>query len=69
MNQLLLLIAQLLFISIMQTVIEAFLDTEKREQQKKILNIACILGSLYFLLQFVFTYVIKEINTLVKLPF
>ena len=69
MNQLLLLIAQLLFISIMQTVIEAFLDTEKREQQKKILNIACILGSLYFLLQFVFTYVIKEINTIVKLPF
>ena len=69
MSQLLMLIAQLLFISIMQTVIEAFLDTEKREQQKKILSIACILGSLYFLLQFVFTYVIKEINTIVKLPF
>jgi len=68
MNQLLMLIFQLLFISIIQTVIEAFLDTEKREQQKKILNIACILGSLYFLLQFVFNYVIKEINTIVKLP-
>ena len=69
MSQLILLITQLLFITIMQTVIETFLDTEKREQQKKILNIACILGSLYFLLQFVFNYVIKEINTIVKLPF
>jgi len=69
MNQLLLLIFELLFIAVMQMVIEAFLDSDKRETQKKILNIACIVGSLYFLLQFVFNYVIKEINMIVKIPF
>jgi hypothetical protein len=35
----------------------------------QIVNIACFLGSLYLLLQFVYTHILSEISAFVKLPF
>jgi hypothetical protein len=63
------LIGQIFMIALIQTLFEAYLDTEKRTQQIKIVNIACIIGSLYLLLQFIFTYIFKELSAFVKLPF
>jgi hypothetical protein len=35
----------------------------------RIVTIACFLGDLYFLLQFAFNHILKEISSLVKMPF
>jgi len=69
MREFTILIGEIFFIALIQTVLELLLDPDKRPQQVKILNIACILGSLYLLLQFVFTYIIGEMATFVKLSF
>jgi hypothetical protein len=69
MKEFMVLIGQIFFVYLVQTIVEVFLDAEKRSQQIKLINIACILGDLYFLLQFAFNYILKEINTLVKMPF
>lgn len=63
------LIGQIFFISLVQTIVEVFLDTEKRSQQIRIINIACIMGSIYLLLQFVFGYILQEITSIVTMPF
>ena len=69
MREFTMLIAQLFIIALMQTVLELFFDPEKRPHHVRILNIACIIGSLYLLLQFVFEYMLGEIATIVTFPF
>ncbi|MDR1914060.1 MAG: hypothetical protein LBQ68_06200 [Clostridiales bacterium] len=69
MREFFVLIGQIFIIALVQTIIEVFLDIEKRPQQIKIINIACVMGSLYLLLQFVFTYIIKELQTFIRMPF
>ena len=68
MREFMVLIGQIFLISLIQTILEVFLKTENREYQIKIINIACIMGSLYFVLRFVFTYILKELTTFVKMP-
>ena len=69
MRELSLLIGQIFFIAILQTVLELFLEKDKRDDLIKIINIACIIGSLYLLLQFVFNHMWDEITSFVNLPF
>jgi len=69
MREFTMLIAQLFFIALIQTVLELFIDSEKRPHHVRILNIACIIGSLYLLLQFVFEHLMSEIATIVTFPF
>jgi hypothetical protein len=69
MKEFMVLIGQIFVISLVQTVLEAFLDTEGRKYQIRIINIACIVGSLYFLLQFVFDHIMKDVTTFLKIPF
>ncbi|MDR1643283.1 MAG: hypothetical protein LBC41_07015 [Clostridiales bacterium] len=61
------LIGQLFFVYLAQTVVEVFFDENKRAI--RLVNVACFLGQLYFVLQFAFNHILKEINTLVKMPF
>jgi len=63
------LVGQIFLISLVQTILEVFLKSENRDYQIKIINIACIMGSLYLVIQFVFTYVIKELQTIIHMPF
>jgi hypothetical protein len=63
------LVGQIFLISLVQTVLEVFLKSENRDYQIKIINIACIMGSLYLVVQFVFSYVIRELSSIVRLPF
>ena len=69
MREFTVLIGQLFFIALMQTVLELFIDPEERPKHVQILNIACIIGSLYLLLQFVFEYLMGELSTFVTFPF
>ena len=69
MREFTILIGQLFFIALLQTVLELFIDPNERPKHVQILNIACIIGSLYLLLQFVFEYLLGEISTIVTFPF
>ena len=69
MREFIILIGEILLIALLQTIFEVFLDKDKQALQIRMVNIACFLGSFYLLLQFVFTHILSEISTFVKLPF
>jgi hypothetical protein len=69
MRELIVFVGEILFIVLFQTVIELFFDKDKHKSQMQILNVACILGSLYLLLNFVYDNILSEISTFVKFPF
>ena len=69
MREFIILIGEILLIALLQTIFEVFLDKDKQALQIRMVNIACFLGSFYLLLQFVFTHILSEITTFVKLPF
>jgi len=69
MREFTILIGQLFFIALLQTVLELFIDPKEKPKHVQILNIACIIGSLYLLLQFVFQYLMGEISTFVNFSF
>ncbi|MDR2650530.1 MAG: hypothetical protein LBB94_12575 [Clostridiales bacterium] len=69
MREFMTLIGQIFLISLVQTILEVFLKSDNRDYQIRIINIACIMGSLYLVLQFVFTYILKELTTMIRLPF
>lgn len=69
MREFITLIGQIFCIGLLQIVLEAFLDAEKKTSLTRYINIACVLGSLYLLLQFVYKYILAEISSFVKFPF
>jgi len=69
MREFMILVGQIFLISLVQTILEVFLKTDNRDYQVRIINIACIMGSLYLVIQFVFTYVIRELTAIVHMPF
>ena len=69
MREFIILIGEIFFIALLQTIIDTFLDAQKHSYQMKIINIACIMGSLYLLLQFVYNHILSEISAFVKFPF
>ena len=69
MREFMVLIGQIFLISLIQTIVEVFLKSDNRDFQIKIINVACIMGSLYLVLQFVFTYIIRELTNIVHMPF
>ena len=66
MNELLALIGQIFLITCIQSVLEMFIDPEKRPYLLRILSIACYAGGLYLVLQFVFDHLISEMMTLFR---
>jgi hypothetical protein len=68
-SEFIMLIGQILIIVILQTIIETFFEKEKHAVQLRIINIACILGSFYLLIEFIFGHILNQITDFVKLPF
>jgi len=69
MRELMTLIGQIFLISCVQTIIEMFVDPNSRPYQARILSIACFAGSLYLLLQFIYTHILTEIVTVFNFTF
>ncbi|MCL2853152.1 MAG: hypothetical protein FWE20_08995 [Defluviitaleaceae bacterium] len=69
MREFMILIGQIFLISCIQSIVELFVDLSEKPLQKKILNIACFLGGLYLLLQFVFDHLFPEITQIVRVYF
>ena len=63
------LISQLLFIALVQIALTLIINADtERPVHVKILNAACIMGSLYFLLQFAFQYLLGAITSFITFP-
>jgi len=69
MREFMILIGQIFLISCIQSIVELFVDLSQKPLMQKILNIACFLGGLYLLLQFVFNYIFPEITQIVRVYF
>jgi len=69
MREFIVLAGQIVFIALLQMILEAFLDPKDRPYHVKILNIACIMFSMYLLMQFVFNYILGEISTFMPIWF
>jgi hypothetical protein len=69
MREAIILLGEILLIVLFQTIVETFFEKDKHSVQLKIINIACILGSLYLLLDFAFNNIISELTAFVNLPF
>jgi len=69
MREFIVLVGQLLSISLLQMVLEVFIDPKERPYHVKILNIACIMFCMFLLIQFVFNYILGEISTFIPIWF
>lgn len=69
MNEFLTIIGQIFLIACIQSVIEVFIDPDKRPYMSKIANFACYAGALYILLQFVFNFLLSELFSIVRFTF
>jgi len=69
MREFIMLIGYLCLIALVQMVLEAFIDSSKRPLHVHILNIACILGCVYLLIQFVFEFLLSEIMSFITFLF
>lgn len=69
MKELMVLIGQIFLISCIQTITEMFVDPNQKPYQAKILSIACFCGSMYLLLQFMYTYLFKQLVSVFNFVF
>ena len=60
---------QLLGIAILQFIFEVIIDPKERPYHVKILNIACVMASMYLLLQFASDFLLNEISAFITFPF
>ncbi|MCL1935956.1 MAG: hypothetical protein FWF57_06240 [Defluviitaleaceae bacterium] len=68
MSEILQLFGQIFLIAIIQIVSDAFIDKGSMAMQSKLVNIACFLGSLYLVLNFLFTYIFGNFSTAFNFP-
>jgi len=66
MREFLILIAELLFIAVIQTIVESILDAEERKKQLKVVNIACIAVSYVLLIRYVHNHLWGELAAFVN---
>lgn len=69
MTDCLILLGRLFLIGLLQTVIEIVLEPDKRPYQMKLINAACVVGSLYLILQFVTQYLMQALMAIVRFSF
>ena len=69
MREFIVLILELLFIALIQTIVEAIFDAEERKKQMRVVNIACILISYLLLIRFVYNHLLGELTAFVGIPF
>jgi len=63
------LIGEIFLLICIQQILELFVDSDKKPMQMRLLNIAFIVAGLYLLLQFVFSYVLRAITSLLQFTF
>lgn len=61
MREFLPLLGQLFLIAVLQSIMSFFVNSEKPTYMLQLINIACYLGSLYIILQFVYTYLLSQV--------
>lgn len=61
MREFLSLLGQLFLIAVLQSIMSFFVNSEKPTYMLQLINIACYLGSLYIILQFVYTYLLSQV--------
>ena len=61
MREFTMLIGQIGFIALLEMALEMFIDPKEKPHHVKLLKLACIMGSLYLLLQFAHDYLINTI--------
>ena len=69
MRPFLILIAELLFIAILQSILEAVLDTEPRQKLLKIINIAAIAAGYVLLFRYIQNHLWYELVAFVHFTF
>ena len=69
MREFMILVGQIFLIVCIQAVLELFINLSQRPLLKGILDIACFVGGLYLLLQFVFGHLFPEITQIVRVYF
>ena len=66
MREFLILITEILLVVILQTIIEAVLSIQKREEYTKVVNIACVLVCYFLLIRYAYNHLWGEITTIVN---
>ena len=66
MREFMVLIAELLFIAVVQTIVESLLDAEERKKQLKVVNIACVAVSYVLLFRYVYNHLWSELAAFVN---
>jgi len=65
MREFVVLIGELLFIVLIQSILESVLDAEKRERYMKVINVACVVVSYVMLIRYVHNNLWAELQALV----
>ena len=69
MREFMMLISEILFIVILQTVIEAIFDMQNRKEYAKVVNIACVLICYFLLIRYVYNHLLGEFTALINYTF
>lgn len=64
MHEFLSLLGELFIITVLQSIVGAFIDSEKETYMLKIINIACYFGALYIVLQFAYNNILVKVMTM-----
>lgn len=62
MSNIIQLFGQIFLIAIIQIVSDSFIDKSELPLQAKLINIACFLGSLYLILEFLISNILNSLN-------
>jgi len=65
MREFMILISEVLFVVILQTIVEAVLEMQERKQYAKIVNIASIVICYLLLIRYAFNHIFPEIASIV----
>ena len=57
---------QIFLIICIQSIIESFIDAKKKPQMVRMLSIACYVGCMYILLNFVYDFLFVELNRILS---
>ena len=57
------LIGQIFIIALIQTIMEVFISPSEKPYQAKVVSIACFIGSLYLLIDFIFNNLLRDFST------
>ena len=66
MREFMILLGELLFIAVVQTIVESIMDAEERKKQLKVVNIACIAVSYVLLIRYVYNHLWSELTAFVN---